>query len=63
MTLCHARPVIISNRWLAHRPTSRGAVLLARLVKAEIVPPIHGIFNNLGVGNPTDPRVQLFEDR
>ena len=63
MTLYHTCPVIISNRWLARRPMSRDAVLLARLVKAGIVFLIHGIFNNVSVGNPTVPSVQLFEDR
>ena len=38
-TLHHACPVIISNRWLARRPMSWEAVLLARLVKAETVSP------------------------
>ena len=55
MTVYHACPVIIPNRWLARRPTSWEAVLLARLVKAEIVSPYCGILINTGVGNPTVP--------
>ena len=31
------------------------AVLLARLVEAEIVSPYHGILINMGVGNPIVP--------
>ena len=58
MTLYHACPVIISNRWLARRPTSREAVLLARPVKAEIVSPYRGILINAGMGNPTVPFTQ-----
>ena len=33
----------------------REAVLLARLVEAEIVSPYHGILINTGVGNPIVP--------
>ena len=33
------------------------AVLLARLVEAEIMSPYYGILINTGVGNPTVPRV------
>ena len=58
MTLYHACSVIISNRWLAHRPTSREAVLLARLVKVDIVSPYRGILINAGMGNPTVPFTQ-----
>ena len=30
---------------------------MARLVKAEIVSPYHGILINTGVGNPTAPSI------
>ena len=48
-------PVIISNHFLACRSMFRDAVLLARLVEAEIVSPYCGILINTGVGNPTIP--------
>ena len=37
--------------------TYREAVLLARLVKAEIVSPYHGVLINTGVGNPNMPSI------
>ena len=70
MTSYHACPVTFSNRWLAGRPTSRGVVLLAHLVKAEIVSPLFTGFslmqawvtqpspgyNSLVIGKFRDPR-------
>ena len=49
------RLVIISNHFLAFRSMFQDAVLLARLVKAEIVSPYCGILINTGLGNPTVP--------
>ena len=57
MTLHHACLVIISNRWLARRPRLGEQFYWHVLSKQRSCPPIHGIFNNAGVGNPTVPRV------
>ena len=45
--------VIILNRFWPDAPTFRDAVLLARLVVADIVSPYCGILINTSVGNPT----------
>ena len=42
---------------LFHLSAFSEAVSLARLVKAEIVPPYSGILINMGVGNPTAPSI------
>ena len=50
-------PVIIRTVFLNQHRTYREAVLLARLVEAEIVSPHHGILINTSVGNPTVPSI------
>src|SRR4051812_48717022 len=45
---------------LLHLSTFCEAVSLARLVKAEIVSPFHGILINTDVGNPTVPFTTAF---
>ena len=62
-TSYHACPVTISNRWLARRPTLRTRFYWLVLPRQRSCSLIHGIFINAGVGNPTVPWVQLFEDR
>ena len=48
---------LYSNRFYP-APIFQSAVSLARLVKAEIVSPYHGILINAGMGNPTVPLAQ-----
>ena len=54
MTSCRG-PVIIRAVFPTCYYVFREAVLLARLVEAEIVSPYYGILINKGVGNPTVP--------
>ena len=56
-------PVIISNRFSACRFIFQDVVLLARLVKAEIMSPYYGTLINTSVGNPTVPSARPLGNR
>ena len=62
VTSCHGQ-AFIRIVLLSHHNAFSEAVSLARLVKAEIVSPYHGILINAGMGNPTAPSITVFGEQ